>query len=339
MDYLPDQIETDETLLALQNLVFSGTPKEVAENFKDQGNECFKKGKKYYKSAISFYTQGIQQDFDDIELRALLYSNRAAVHLQFENYGHVIDDSLESVKISPSVKAYYRLAKAYFTLKRYDDAIINSEEGLKLEPDNKTLKKIIKDSNIEKEKIIKRQEDEKRKVEEIKNKKELLVTAIHIKGIILGVPFISNISSYLEKSSIYLDDNNLTHWPVLFLYEEYLIIDFIKDFCEEDTFELHLQRMFPGDEFPDWDTNRKYIYNTLDIYTIVNHTAPIIPETKERKRKRKVKINRSTKLIKVLQHPEFVIPGIPVFYIFRKETKAKTLFLETLIDDLGNYAE
>jgi len=340
MDKLPEGgVEDDEALLALQNLVYEGTPKEIAENFKDQGNDCFKKGKKFYKSAIGYYSQALKQNFEDNELRSQLLSNRAAVHLQLENYGRVVEDGLESVKYLPSVKAFYRLAKAYYSLKKYDEAIQYSEEGLKLEPDNKILKKLIKDSNIEKDKINKRIEGEKRKVEEIKKRKELLITALHIKGIVMGSPIFSNMNAYLEKSSVYLDENNFTHWPVLFVYEEYHIIDFIKDFCEEDTFELHLKRMFPGDDFPDWDANRKYVYTALDIYAIVNHTTPIINETKERKRKRKVKLNRSTKLIKLLQHPEYIVPGIPVIYIFRKDTKAKTLFLSTFIDELGNYEE
>jgi len=155
----------------------------------------------------------------------------------------------------------------------------------------------------------------------------------------MGAPVFSNIRSYLEKASIYLDDDGFTHWPVLFVYEEYHIIDFIKDFSEDDTFEAHLQRMFPGDEFSDWDVNQKYVYNMLDVYAILNHTLPNIEESKERNRKRKVKLNRSTKLIRLLQHPEYIVPGIPVLYVFRKETKSKSTFLATYVDELGNYEE
>jgi len=48
MDKLPDDLEDDETLLAIQNLVYEGTPREVAENFKDSGNDCFKKKEKSF---------------------------------------------------------------------------------------------------------------------------------------------------------------------------------------------------------------------------------------------------------------------------------------------------
>jgi len=334
-----EDVENDDTLLALQNLVFEGTPKEIAENFKEQGNECFKKGTKFYKNAIAYYTQGIKQEFDDKELMSTLYANRAAVNMQLENFGRVVEDCLESIKILPNVKALYRLSKAYFSLKNYDDAIHYSEEGIKIEETNKTFKKLIKDCKVEKNKIEQRLKKERRVKEEKDRKRELVKTAIHIKGIIVGAPVFSNIKTFLEKSSVTLDGNNLTHWPVLFVYEEYHIIDFIKDFCEEETFGDHLQKMFPGDEFPDWDSNKKYVHSLLEIYSIVNHTTPVIEESKERKRKRKVKLNQTTKLIKILQHPEYVVPGIPVFYIFRKETPTKSTFLTTHIDELGNYEE
>jgi len=79
-----------------------------------------------------------------------LYANRAAVNMQLENFGRVVEDCLESIKILPNVKALYRLSKAYFSLKNYDDAIHYSEEGIKIEETNKTFKKLIKDCKVEK---------------------------------------------------------------------------------------------------------------------------------------------------------------------------------------------
>jgi len=338
MDKLPDDLEQDETLLAIQNLVYEGTPKEVAENFKDQGNDCFKKGSKFYRHAIEFYTQALKQEFEDDDFRSTLLTNRAAVNLQIENFGRVIEDCVKSIQLVPSVKAYYRLAKATFSLGRYDEAIKYSEDGLLMEENNKTLKKIIKDSFVEKDKLEKKFEEERRKEEEKIQKIELLKTAIYIKGIVVGEPIFTNIRYYLEKSSITIDDDGITHWPVLFVYEEFRVLDFIKDFSEEDTFEMHLERMFPGDgQFPDWDVNQGYVHNNLDIYAIVNHTNPYTESIKKRKRKRKVKLNHTTKLIKLLQHPEYVVPGIPVIYVLRNESKAKSIFLQTPIDEFGNY--
>ncbi|ORX79170.1 hypothetical protein K493DRAFT_100969 [Basidiobolus meristosporus CBS 931.73] len=42
MNDLPEDSEENATLLALQSLAYDGTAEEVAENFKNQGNDCFK---------------------------------------------------------------------------------------------------------------------------------------------------------------------------------------------------------------------------------------------------------------------------------------------------------
>jgi len=134
-----------------------------------------------------------------------------------------------------------------------------------------------------------------------------------------------------------LDEKGLIHFPVLFIYEEHHVVDFIQDFCETDTLGDHLARMFPGDDFPDWDIARKYVYNVLEVYSVLNHTKPLNKNIENQKRKRKVKLRHESQIIKLLTHPEYIVPGMPVFYIVRKDTKTKSQFLISDIDDLGKY--
>lgn len=54
--------------------------KEIAQNFKEQGNEYFK-GKRY-REALGFYTQGIGAKPDDMQLKEALLLNRAACNLE-----------------------------------------------------------------------------------------------------------------------------------------------------------------------------------------------------------------------------------------------------------------
>ncbi|KAL0472186.1 TPR repeat protein [Neurospora intermedia] len=56
MTSLPSD-EDNEELAALQALAYEGTPLENAQNFKEQGNECFKA--KQWKDAKEFYGKGI----------------------------------------------------------------------------------------------------------------------------------------------------------------------------------------------------------------------------------------------------------------------------------------
>ena len=53
---------------------------EVAQNFKEQGNEYFR-GKRY-REALGFYTQGVEAKADDRRLREALLLNRAACNLE-----------------------------------------------------------------------------------------------------------------------------------------------------------------------------------------------------------------------------------------------------------------
>lgn len=73
----------DETssvaLEALKSLVYDGTPDEVAENLKGQGNEYF--ASKRYREAIGFYTQAIEAYPTDQKLLESCYLNRAACNL------------------------------------------------------------------------------------------------------------------------------------------------------------------------------------------------------------------------------------------------------------------
>jgi hypothetical protein len=54
--------------------------KEVAQNFKEQGNEYFRG--KMYREALGFYTQGVDAKPDDVQLKEALLLNRAACNLE-----------------------------------------------------------------------------------------------------------------------------------------------------------------------------------------------------------------------------------------------------------------
>ena len=57
-----------------------GCAPEIAQNFKEQGNEYFQ-GKRY-REALGFYTQGVDAKPENGQLRAALLLNRAACNLE-----------------------------------------------------------------------------------------------------------------------------------------------------------------------------------------------------------------------------------------------------------------
>jgi tetratricopeptide (TPR) repeat protein len=120
--------------------------KEVAQNFKERGNEYFRD--KRYREALGFYTQGVEAKPDDGRLREALLLNRAACNLELraslasplpclplypqafllgylENYGSVLRDcaTVIGANLRAPSKAYYRAGLALLALERPDEAL------------------------------------------------------------------------------------------------------------------------------------------------------------------------------------------------------------------------
>jgi len=120
----------------------------------------------------------------------------------------------------------------------------------------------------------------------------------------------------------------------MFIYEEYSQVDFIEDFAENQTLADHLDVMFPPNEFADWDVYKKYTRESIEVYAILNQVTPVDPSKKTDKRPRKVRIKDTSELLKVLQHPEYVVPGTPVLYVITANSTFKRKFLKMSIDNL-----
>ena len=57
---------------------------EIAQNFKEQGNEYFKA--KRYREALGFYSQGVDAKPEDKTLLEALLCNRAACNLELSEH-------------------------------------------------------------------------------------------------------------------------------------------------------------------------------------------------------------------------------------------------------------
>ncbi|KAI9209518.1 uncharacterized protein BJ171DRAFT_418357 [Polychytrium aggregatum] len=346
MNSLPEDAEQNETLMALQSLIYDGTQEEIAENFKNQGNEAFKDGPKRYKDAIGFYTQGIDAKANDDALNSVLFSNRAAVNLELGNYRRTLNDCASALKFNPAnVKAYYRSAKACLALDKYEEALDCCERGLLHDPQNKALVaekgKVVKKMAERDEKQRRQREREALK----KQQEERIKAAIELRGIrlITNAPKIDPDTEEVTKTAPHplADEHRVRFdagsdqlvWPVLFLYPEYHDSDLITQFYEDDTFAAHLAEMFA--EPPQWDAKREYNPDTLEMYFETRMTEEEIKRNPKEAHPRLLKIGRDMKLIEVLSHPDFrVVDGVPTFFVvaggsafakaFRKSYKKKT---------------
>ena len=248
MTKLPENAQDNVKLQALQALLYEGTAEEIAANFKDQGNEAFKKGPASYKDALIFYTKGIDQKANDPLLNAQLLNNRSAVHLALKNYGFAVKDAALSISADQSnVKAFWRAGKASLALEKFTDAESFCNRGLLLFPGNLDLINLLKDVDVTRRRIeFERQKIEAGKAEALKIRK-----AMQERGVKYRVD--SEKMALLELGpGIFgsdtpcasVDENDRLVIPLVLMYPPLSQFDFIKSANEDTCLLDHLTEMF-----------------------------------------------------------------------------------------------
>mmetsp|Transcript_76943 Transcript_76943/g.243138 ORF Transcript_76943/g.243138 Transcript_76943/m.243138 type:complete len:578 (+) Transcript_76943:71-1804(+) len=111
------------------------TDKEKAQEAKAKGNAAFQA--KNYEEAVRHFTEAIGFDSTD----HVFFSNRSACYASLEQYEKALEDGAQCVKLKPDwPKGYTRKGLAEFFLKHYDAATETYRAGLKLAPEDATLK-------------------------------------------------------------------------------------------------------------------------------------------------------------------------------------------------------
>ncbi|KAL9304955.1 putative tetratricopeptide-like helical domain superfamily [Arabidopsis thaliana] len=222
----------------------SALKESTAIEFKEEGNECVRKGKKHYSEAIDCYTKAISQGVLSDSETSILFSNRSHVNLLLGNYRRALTDAEESMRLSPhNVKvAVYRAAKASMSLDLLNEAKSYCEKGIENDPSNEDMKKLLKLVNSKKQE----KEQHEAQVSQAVVEAKACLSAIENRGVKIGKAMYRELTG-LKKPM--LDKNNILHWPVLLLYAEAMTSDFVEDFCETDMFSTHLD-MISFCQFP-----------------------------------------------------------------------------------------
>lgn len=244
------------------------TPLELANNYKEDGNFNFKH--KNYRLAVLGYTEGIKVRCDNAEVNASLYNNRAAAHWFLKNYRSALQDSEKALTFDPShTKARIRAAKSAFEGKRYDTCIEHCEKYLEKNTDKEITELLNK---AKKSKMLKERDERKKNRTEIKKneEKDELIKTIIERGI--------KISKCDDEDDIDLSkleptlpgahdaivhlENGVLMWPILLLYPEYQLTDFVKGCPENAPLIKQLEQLFPAP----WDEENKYKCSTINVY-------------------------------------------------------------------------
>lgn len=215
-------------LEALKALAYEGEPYEIAENFKNQGNDLYKV--KRYKDAKITYTKGIDVQCDVQQINESLYANRAACELELKNFRSCINDCRIALKYNPkNIKCYYRIAKAYFCLDRIDDSRQTIHFALQLDSQNKTLRLLREAVERRDEQLQKKQYETEKRERYLENVQQLLKDSIllrNIKNISTRHP-----SQLLRDATIHLEDEtdfeSQLIYPAIVMYPTTNEFDFV----------------------------------------------------------------------------------------------------------------
>ena len=166
-----------------------------------------------------------QKDIKDTKLTYQLWMGRAKTNILVGQFGKVKDDCLEALKIKHTESAYILLARSRMFIERYREAIEYLEKGLKMIPDSKALVGMRKDAKDKEAKEMQRIEEVSTMQILTKDKKLAVYRNMRSKKIKVGkkVHFLPEIVEVAIKE----DSAGFLHFPVLILYEEYMMTDFI----------------------------------------------------------------------------------------------------------------
>ncbi|KAL3444661.1 hypothetical protein BJX65DRAFT_283051 [Aspergillus insuetus] len=280
-----------DALRALQN---EGTRGEVAQGFREQGNEAAKE--KRWVDAKEFYTKAIavlrakeskwDAPEDEEEERKLLrqveeasYINRALCHLELKNYRSSTLDCAAVLKLNPqNVKAFYRSAMALYALDRISEAQDAAVRGLALDPENKPLQTIASKATDRKAALERIAAKRAAEDERTRKGKLLLDTALRARQIRTRK---TNQPPEMEDAVIKLSPDPLSpestlEFPTVLLYPMDAQSDFIKAFSEMHSIEDHLEYIFP---LP-WDSKKEYTMDSVECY-MDTHTGGLIKAGKK----------------------------------------------------------
>ncbi|KAI4866263.1 TPR-like protein [Hypoxylon rubiginosum] len=322
------ELEENDDTEAFKALAYEGTPFEVASDFKEQGNECFRT--KRWADAKEFYTKGVlvlaaeerkrargepnpEATEEDVKgqrsVLESLYVNRAACHLELKNYRSCWLDCAGALRLNDkNLKAFYRSARAFLAVGRIEQADDACARGLALDEGNGPLQAVARDIVRKSGEAAAKQQKEDERLAREKRRAMLVRAALKARGIKTRT---TAQPPEMEDAKLQLvpdpdDPRSTLSFPAVLLYPAHLQSDFVKAFGETDALADHLAYVFP---LP-WDAAREYAPAGVECYmeTVAGGL---------------VKVGRKAPLLKVLSSADVeVVDEVVRFFVLPKAKAA-----------------
>ncbi|OBT59445.1 hypothetical protein VE04_00613 [Pseudogymnoascus sp. 24MN13] len=283
------ELEDNDEIEAFKALAYEGTPSEVSQNFKEQGNDVFKlrswaDAKEFYSKAITVLqaeqrkraqektlqeappqadktapptTLSAEDEAEIKEQLKLLEAclgNRSACHVQLKNYRSATLDCAQVIRLNPkNIKAFYRSGSRSTRSPR------SARRSAHL--------KLLAQQIIEKAEVV----DAKRRKEEaaalrVKQEAYVLKAALKARGIRMRTteqpPEMEDAKVRLVPDPV--DPTSSLVFPTVLLYPLVLQSDFIKEFGETETVGERLGYIL-AEQAP-WDRQHEYTPRGVECY-------------------------------------------------------------------------
>ena len=337
MTELPEHPEENVYLQSFQSLQYDGNPSQIGLDFLESSQENLKKyqkSKKFHdlKESMIDICNAIDHCENDPtcdHIKFRIFFHRGKMQVMVKNWRYAVDDLSNAIKYIHSMnkeefdnelkdgnidEAYLKLIQSYIELKLFKRAKETIKQRKKV-GENEGLESY-KDKYIDFEKKIESLKqkllDDLNKMETFKNmeneKKILLYDELTNKGIKLENQLINVPAGY--QAEIYKDEENKYHFPILVLYEEFNMTDYIQDFAEDRLVSDVLEIIFEDGNLP-WDKEHRYSKSNSLLYLKCSKIHPItkIEESFY------YPIRNDETLIKVLSCKKVHMNGFPVICI------------------------
>lgn len=273
MTEMPPDGEENIQVEALKALAYEGDPDEVAQNFREQGNECFRAHK--YKDAAEYYTKALDVECKVPAIDAACYGNRAQCNLELKNYRNCIRDCTKVLEIDDkNAKAWFRSAKAFQLLDKIDEALKCCDLGLAACPGNDGILSIKEKCEKRKETLARLEQARKERAAKARAKANALKQALDSRGITrMYTEEIEDKRKTAGDLKVQLEDElrpgSSLYLPVLFLYPLVMESDVFESVEESSTIGSLLTQLF--EQPPPWaDRHPGYSLGNLEVYVPIS---------------------------------------------------------------------
>eukprot|EP00727_Mastigamoeba_balamuthi_P011580 m51a1_g7044 hypothetical protein (362) ;mRNA; r:124404-125780 len=325
---VPDEMTPE--FEALQMIAYEGTPTEIAENFRNQGNENFRRGKQWWDDALKFYGKALAAKAPEASLNSVIYLNMAAVELSKGNYGRALGDCKMSIKLTPpgTVKAHWRAARCCLELGRLEEAEQFCKWGLQVEAGNSEILKI--QAHVAEALAARAAAEERRRREweerERASKETAVRAELESRKIRLGDPTLNpaDLSAMLGDARAYVDEeSDQLVFPVALVFPEYNSVDAVAAWGEGVPVGAQLNAVL--EERRPWDERGDYVGSAgVDVYVTLGGRRGVDAGA------RIAKLKATSTLSSVLGHRDYVMPNtlIPELFVVSRSSPFLPHFLK-----------